>query len=144
MPLNHVSGEPLEGLDGFYRVVPAAKYKDMPRLTVTVQEWSGKKFKVLKDVERPIWQVALGHAQIAYFEAGAPPNLSYDVLVQEYPQTRTVAFVFCAVVNGADQYVVAPFQLSPEQIADLVVRNQWSLAPLNPVNGRRPALRLVS
>jgi hypothetical protein len=131
MPLDHTRGEHLEGMDDFYRVVSASKYKAMSRLTTTVQEWVGKSFKVQKDVERPIWEAALGHAQIAYFQAGADANLTYDVIAQEYPRTNIVAFVFCAKIKGQDTYVVAPFQLTKSQVADLIVRNQWSVSPLN-------------
>lgn len=127
MPLNHFTGERLEGLDGFYRVVPVGKYKALPRLTTMVKEWTGKKFKVQKDVQRPIWEAALGHAQIAYFEAGADIPLSYDVIAQEYPVTGQVAFIFCAKVKGQDTYVIAPFQLTRPQVADLIVTNQWQV-----------------
>ena len=126
MPLNHLAGEKIEGLDPIYRVVPVSKYKSLPRLTTTVTEWQGKQFKKEVEVERPIWVQALGHAQIAYFEAGADPrHLNYEVLVQEHPLTNTVCFVFCAKIRGEDHYVVAPFVLSPEQIAELTVTGHW-------------------
>lgn len=126
MPLNHLTGEKIEGMDPIFRVVPAAKYKNLPRLTTTVMEWQGKQFKTEVAVERPVWETALGHAQIAYFEAGADPqHLSYDVIAQEYPRANTVTFVFCAKVHGQDHFVVAPFALAPEQVASLVLTGDW-------------------
>lgn len=125
MPLNKITGEVIEGLDPIFRVVPVEKYKNKPRLTTTVKEWTGKQFKSEVDVERPLWIAALGHAQIAYFNAGAAPPLSYDVTVQEYPRTNEVAFLFCAKVNGQDHYVPAVFALTPQQIAELTLSGDW-------------------
>ena len=130
MPLNHLTGEKIEGMSPVFRVVPVEKYKTKPRLTTTVREWTGKQFKVEVDVERPIWQAALGHAQIAYFNAGAAPPLKYDVVVQEYV-TGEVAFLFCARVNGNDLYVPAVFALSPQQIAELTVTGDWAPFRIN-------------
>lgn len=124
MPLNHIMGERLEGMSPHYRVVDVAKYKNLPRLTTLVKEWVGKQFKTEKDVYRPIWEAALGHAQIAYFNAGAAPPLRYDVIAQEYV-TGEVAFVFHARVNGEDLYVPAVFALAPQQIADLTLTGDW-------------------
>lgn len=125
MPLNKITGEKIEGMDPIFRVVDVAKYKNKPRLTTIVKEWTGKQFKSEVDVERPLWVAALGHAQIAYFNAGARPPLSYDVTCQEYPLTNEVAFIFCARVNGEDYYVPAVFVLSPQQIAELTLSGDW-------------------
>lgn len=134
MPLNHVQGEPnVEGMDPIYRVVPLTKYSDASRLTTEVEEVSGRKFKRKVKVERPIWIVALRHAMEAFVGAGAQPGskLAYDVLVQEYPKTGVVCFLFNATINGEEKYVVAPFKLGDAQIADLVLRNQWQPFRLN-------------
>lgn len=126
MPLNHIAGERLEGLDPVFRVVPLEKYKGQPRLTTVVKEMTKGKFQYEVEVERPIWEAALGHAQISYYGAGAEPrHLKYDVLVQEYPRTGNIAFIFCARIRGEERFVIAPFALSPEQIADLTVRGLW-------------------
>ena len=130
MPLNHLTGEKLEGMPHTFRVVDVAKYKNLPRLTTTVREWTGKQFKVEVDVERPVWEAALGHAQIAYFNAGAAPPLKFDVVCQEYID-GTLAFVFCARVNGQELYVPAVFALSPQQIAELTVTGDWAPFRIN-------------
>ena len=130
MPLNHFLGEKIEGMPEAFRIVDVAKYKNLPRLTTVVQETTGKKFKVPVDVERPVWQTALGHAQIAFFNAGAAPNLKYDVICQEYA-TGEVAFLFHARVNGQDLYVPAVFSLSKQQIADLMMTGDWKPFTVN-------------
>lgn len=124
MPLNHLTGEKIEGMPEAFRIVDVAKYKNLPRLTTMVRETTGKQFKVPIDVERPVWQTALGHAQIAFFNAGAAPPLAYDVIAQEYA-TGEVAFVFCARVNGQELFVPAVFSLSKQQIADLMATGDW-------------------
>jgi hypothetical protein len=125
MPLNKITGETIEGLDPIFRVVSADKYKALPRLTTIVREATGKQFKTEVEVERPIWEAALGHAQIAYWNAGAAPPLRYDVTVQEYPRTGQVAFLFCARVGGEELYVPAVFALSPQQVAELTLAGDW-------------------
>lgn len=125
MPLNKISGEKIDGMDQIFRVVDVAKYKNMPRLTTTVRELTGSKFQVEVDVERPIWVAAIGHAQIAYFNAGATPPLRYDVTCQEYPMSNQIAFLFCAKINGRDLYVPAIFALSPQQVAELTLSGDW-------------------
>lgn len=130
MPINHLTGEKIEGMSQVFRVVDVAKYKSLPRLTTMIREWTGKQFKVEVDVERPIWIAALGHAQIAYANAGAAPPLKYDVIAQEYI-TGEVAFLFCARVNGQDHYVPAVFALSKEQIAELTMSGDWKPFRIN-------------
>lgn len=131
MSLNHVGGEHLAGMDPVFRVVPAKKYKDLPRLTVPVEEEIGGKFKVKRIVERPIWEYALGEAQIALFKAGVPvAKLAYDVIAQEYPRTNNIIFVFHVRAAGRDLYITVPpeppgITLRPEQVADLTAANLW-------------------
>jgi len=131
MPLNHVTGEQLTGTDPVYRVVPAKKYKELPRLTVPVEEETGGKFKVKRIVERPIWEYALGEAQIALFKAGVPvTKLAYDAIVQEYPRTNNIIFVFHVRTGSKDLYITVPpeppgITLRPEQVADLTAANLW-------------------
>jgi hypothetical protein len=132
MPLNHLVGERIDGLDPVFCVVPVSKYRDLPKLTVAVREEVGKKFKREVDVQRPIYEAALAFAQIALYKAGADPKYtSYDVLCQEHPRSGTVTFVFCANIGGKEHFVVAPFALAPQQIADLKARNLWQDLKVN-------------
>lgn len=126
MPLNHLIGERVDGLDPIFQVVPVAKWREQTRLTTTVRREVGKKFKREIDVQEPIWLAALGHAQIAFLKEGADPtHLSYDVICQEHIRDRVVCFIFCAKINGVEKYVIAPFALSEQQVADLKVRGLW-------------------
>jgi hypothetical protein len=132
MPLNQIAGEVVEGMDSIFRVVPVAKYAEQTRLTTLVKEMRGKKFKRPVDVQRPIWEAALGYAQQAFANAGATPGkLSFDCICQEYPRTGMVAFIFNATIDGTERYVTAPFLLAHEQIADLTVRNLWQPYTIN-------------
>jgi hypothetical protein len=132
MPLNHVSGEVLDGYDAIFRVVPPSKYAEQTRLTTIVEELRGKKFQRKVKVKRSIWEAAIRHAQLAFYNAGADPGqLAYDCIVQEYPRTGVVVFIFNATVLGEERYVLAPFKLGHEQIADLTVRNLWQPYTLN-------------
>ena len=132
MPLNHVSGEVLNGYDPIFRVVPPSKYAEQTRLTTIVEELRGKKFQRKVKVQRSIWEAAINHAKLAFYNAGADPGaLAYDCIAQEYPRPGMVVFIFNATVLGEERYVLAPFQLGHEQIADLTVRNLWQPYTLN-------------
>jgi len=132
MPLNHVAGEQIEGLDPIYRVVPLAKYQEQTRLTTQVMEMSTGKFRREVARTRPIWQAALNHAMMSFAAAGTTPGaLAYDCIAQEYPRTGMVAFIFNATVNGAELFVTAPFALGQQQIADLTLRNLWQPYTIN-------------
>lgn len=126
MPLNHDKGEYLSDRDFIYRVVPVEKYQNLPRLTTVVEKTVGQQFKKQEHVIVPIWQAALEYAQCQFAEAGAPAGtLSYDVIAQEYPRENVVTFLFCALIKGEERYVIAPFQLTDDQIADLAAVGQW-------------------
>ena len=118
-------------MDDVYRVVPAKKYKDLPRLTVHVEEETGGKFKRKQIVERPIWEYVLGEAQIALFKAGVPvKKLQYDAVVQEYVRSGALVFIFQVRHGGKDLYITVPpeppgIMLRPDQIADLTAANLW-------------------
>lgn len=132
MSLNRENGEIIEGRDFVFRVVPAEKYMNLPRLTTVVTETTGQKFKREINVECPIWEAALKCAQAAYAKAGAAPGgLSYDVIAQEYPREHVVAFLFCATIRGDDHYVTAAFGLADAQIAELMVTGQWEPVTIN-------------
>lgn len=132
MPLNHVSGETVEGMDAIFRVVPIEKYQEQTRLTTVVEEMQGTKFRRKRKVSKPIWMAALDYAKRCFLNSGAPPGpLSFDCIAQEYPRTNIVCFIFEATIFGHNMLVTAPFLLTPEQIADLTVRNLWQPYTLN-------------
>jgi hypothetical protein len=124
--LNHEIGEVLEGMDSVFTVSEVAPWAEQTRLTTSVEKIVGTKFKRKKRVTVPIWHVALEYAREAYANAGADPGrLAYDCIVQSYPRTGVLAFVFVATIAGEDKFVTAPFKLSDEQVADLTLRGLW-------------------
>lgn len=124
--LDHIYGEVVEGLDEIFQVAPLNKWTEQTRLTTVVKEVRGNKFKQEVDVEKPIWLAALEYAQRAFYNSGATPGLmSYDCIVQEYPRTGQICFIFNADIGGEEMFVTAPFQLSDQQIADLTTRGLW-------------------
>ena len=138
MPLNHIMGEKIEDETGIYSgvlagpwmVADAQKYRHLPRLKVEVKEWVGKQFKSEVSVQRPVWEVALGYAQIGFHKKmvelnAVGPLTQWDAVVHEYPLTRAIVFIFHAKIRGEDYYVpVPPIILTPQQIAE----NQQELA----------------
>ena len=132
--LDHDIGEIVEGYEEeTFRVVPVEKYQENMALTTIVQRVSGGKFKRMIDVEVPIWQAAKEYAQECFYNSGATPGvLAYDVIAQEYPKTGVVCFVFAAQIPGflKPQYVVAPFKLTRDQIAELAVTGKWEVTAI--------------
>lgn len=132
MPLDHVNGERVEGMDLIYRVVPIEKYQQLPGLTTLVEKTIGNAFKTKKKECLPIWKAATEYAQVAFKNSGAPSGmLNYDVIAQEYPRVGQVCFVYCAKVFGRELYVPAPFQLTDEQIAEMKVIGEWEDVKVN-------------
>lgn len=133
MPLNHEIGERIEGLDDVFIVAPFAKYAEQTRLTTIVEETVGTKFKRKVKRARPIVAVAMKYAQGGFEKLGLPRGADIDILVQEYPRTGQVAFLFCARHMGKDYYIAPPavFQLGEAQIADLTLRGLWQPYRLN-------------
>lgn len=126
MPLDHVNGERVDGMDLVYRIVPIEKYQQLPGLTTLVEKTVGTAFKKKTVESVPILKAATDYAMIAFKNSGAPAGpLHYDVLCQEYPAVNRVCFVFCAKIFGRELYVPAPFQLTDEQIAEMKVIGEW-------------------
>lgn len=105
MPLDRQDGEIVGDLGPNYRVVPAVKWCDSP-----------------------FWPIAVEDARRAFQAAG---SLYYnpradDVLVQEYPETNRVAFLFCREIKGQEMIYPAVFSLPEPVINSLVVTGRWS------------------
>lgn len=124
--LNHTIGEVVEGMDDLFAVVPFAKYAEQTRLTAIVDEVTGSKFKRKVKRERPIVEVAMRHAKEAFEKEGLPKGATIDIIVQEYPRTACLCFIFHTRINGQDKFVTAPFKLGDEQIKDLTLRGLWT------------------
>lgn len=132
MPLDHIHGDHIEGMDSVRRVVPVEKYKALPGLTTLVEETTGKSFRRKQVVEKSIWNAAEDYAKIAFRNSGAPAGpLSYDVIAIEYPRTFVVAFLFAADIFGHEMLVPVPVELTPEQVAEMKVIGEWEDVTVN-------------
>lgn len=124
MPLDHVNGERVEGMDEVFIVAEFDKYAEQTRLTTQVED--KRPMKRARLVEKPIVNVAMNHAATAFANSGLRMGSDIDILVQEYPRTQQICFIFCACIGGQDYLVTAPFQLADEQVRDLELRGLWT------------------
>lgn len=125
MALDHEHGELIEGMDYVYTIAPAQKYAELTNLVITLEEETGGKFKRKKPVTRPIFEHAMRYAARAFRNSGISPGSDIDILVQEYPRTNMVCFVFCVEDEDEDLLVPVPVLLGEQMIADLVSRGLW-------------------
>ena len=124
MPLDHVNGERIEGMDDVFVIAPFEKYAEQTRLTTTLK--IKEKFKREREVEKPIISAAMEHAATAYAKLGIRVGSDVEIMIQEYPRTKQVCVIFCTTRHGQDYLVTAPFQLADEQIKDLTFRGLWT------------------
>lgn len=119
-------GEDIEGLGPHYRVAPVAKWAELTNLTVPYQV--PHPFRtIMKD--RPIFMDALESAKDAFLKAGAVLPIDIyedDILVQEYPLSGSVVFIFRRDVGIQEKFVTRKYDLPPSAIAWLKATNRWS------------------
>lgn len=124
--LNTQTGEDIEGLGPHYRVVPVSKWAELSSLTVPYQV--PHPFRtIMKD--RPIFLDALENAKDAFIKAGAILPIDIyedDILIQEYPLSGSVAFVFRRYIGVQEKFVTRKYDLPPSAIAWLKATNRWS------------------
>ena len=126
MPLNRTTGERLGDLGPVYRVVPAAKWRDLPGVRaeyelVRAGKWPAKR-------TRPIYEDYVVTAQATFVAAGALMPVwipSESILVQEYPLSGRVAFAAARDVMGREQIVWRYYDLSPGVVAWLAATGRW-------------------
>lgn len=124
--LNMQSGETLDGLGPLYRVVPVSKWAELTNLTVpyTVPH----PFRTITKT-RPLFMDALETAKDAFLKAGAVLPIDIyedDILVQEYPLTGSVVFVFRRFIGIEERFVPRKYDLPPSAIAWLKATGRWS------------------
>jgi hypothetical protein len=129
MPLDHVRGERVEGMDSVYVVAPFDKWAEQTNLTTRLKQ--KRKFRRDKIVDVPIVRAAFDYAAEAFAKKGLRIGSDIDILCQEYVRTGVLTFIFCARINSEDYYVTAPFKLGEEQIRDLTLRGLWTPYRLN-------------
>jgi hypothetical protein len=103
MALNHVLGEMIGDLGGAYRVAPVAKWQDTE-----------------------LWSKAAEAAAEAFLKSGSLWPVQFTgILVQEYPITNKLAFVFEATVRNAPMLYPYVWELQPEVISEFVNTGRW-------------------
>lgn len=129
MPLDTTNGEPIEGLTGPFRVVPAQKWMFLTRLKVDYLV--PHPFRTIKK-QRAIFLDSAEKAIEAFEKAGALRPIRFgerDILVQEYPQAKAVVFVFRRKVADVEKFVPVKYELGPEVIGFLKTTGRWDDAP---------------
>ena len=105
MGLNRVQGELIGDLGREYVVAPVTRWKD----TILFAD-------------------AAEHAAAAFRQTGSLAINSFsdeEVLIQEYPTKRKLAFLFCRKIRGQAHYYPFIFDLPDEMIADLRNVGRW-------------------
>lgn len=103
MSFNQQFGEPIENLGGGYRVVPLAKWADTE-----------------------LWTQAAEAAAQAFVNSGALFPVQFtDILVQEYPKTNKLCFLFEATVKGKPMFYPYVWSMKKDMIAEFVNTGRW-------------------
>lgn len=124
MTLNR-SGEHLEGLGHRFRVVPAAKWRDLTGIEIEY-EVPGK-FRATKK-RRSIYEDALVYARDAFARAGALLPIILDdssIQVQEYPEQGVVAIIVSRNIAGEEKLVWRKYTLTDDVLQWLRVKGAW-------------------
>lgn len=123
---NTDAGELIDGLGPHFRIAPVGKWEELTGFHVPYQV--PHPFRTIVK-ERPIFLDALEKAKDAFIAAGAvlPIDISEDdILIQEYPLTGTVVFLFRRHVGIREMFVPVKYDLPPAAIAWLKATNRWS------------------
>ncbi len=105
MPLNRQTGELIGDLGPHYQIAP-------------LDRWAST----------PLYAQAEKHAAEAFFAAGALAPLYFrddDVLVQEYPSQRKLAFLFQRKIAGKEHFYPYVFDLPDDMVAQLRAIGKW-------------------
>lgn len=111
MPLNRIQGEHIEGLGEKYRVVPNCKWRETPQ-----------------------FEEAAKAAEQAFLNSGVLWPVSFDddeVLTQEYPEERILAFIFLKNIRGVESLYPYPRRLPGSLVRELRVNGKWDDTPIN-------------
>lgn len=102
---NHHTGEIIQGMPERYVVAPSSRWTDSP-----------------------LFADAAKHAAAAFAQSGALQPIFFsaeDILVQEYPDTCQVCFLFARKIAGKPHFYPFVFDLSPEMVAHLKTVGRW-------------------
>ncbi len=105
MPLNRETGEIIGDLGTSYYIAPFARW-----------------------VDTPLFGEACSQAADAFISAGALLPVDFrepDVLIQEYPDTNRVAFVFQRKIGGREHFYPYIFALPHPMVQSLRLTGRW-------------------
>lgn len=106
MPLDHENGEVLDGLGRGFRVAKHADWK-----------------------HTSLWDTACKDATKVFRAAGALLPIAFsdrDILIQEYPRERKLAFIFARGIARQEMFHVYVFDMPQDLIAELRATGRWS------------------
>lgn len=106
MAFDKTKGESIDGMPDDYVVVSVHKWRDTPLLPQAVEA-----------------------AAEAFQQAGAllPVWIEEDdILVQEYPRTHQIAFLFQRRIRGEEHFYPYVYELPAEAIKELIVSGLWT------------------
>ncbi len=112
MPLDHVKGEVIGDLGHVYRAAPNTKWR-----------------------EHQLFEEAATIAAETFHAMGALLPITFDdgeVLVQEYPRTNALVFVFCKSIARTEQIVVRKYDIPDDMMRELRAQGRW--LPMPPFN----------
>jgi hypothetical protein len=103
--LDMINGELLGDLGSDYRVVPHEKW-----------------------IDTNLFTEAGGRAAAAFVASGAIQPITFEqILVQEYPDSGRVAFLFSRRISGKWHYAPVVLALAPHVIAELQMAGRWPM-----------------
>lgn len=106
MALNR-KGEKIQGLDGDFIVSPTSRWTDTP-----------------------LFEDAAKQAAKSFQASGAMLPIDIradDVLVQEYPASNKLCFLFVRRIRGHEHYYPYVYDLPPAMVAELKTIGRWGL-----------------
>lgn len=106
MSFNREKGEFLAGLGTDYVIAPNGRWTDTP-----------------------LYDEAARHALEVFRESGSLAIRQHfdddEILVQEYPKSRKLAFLFCRKIRNEPYYYTFTWDLPPEMITELRMSGRW-------------------
>lgn len=106
MALNREKGEVLSGLGSEYVVAPNGRWTDTP-----------------------FYDEAARHALEVFRESGSLAIRQHfdddEILIQEYPRSRKLVFLFCRKIRGEPNYYIFTWDIPEAMIPELRMSGRW-------------------
>lgn len=112
MPLDQQNGELIKDLGSMYRIVPKEKWMRTPM------------FEEARIAAHEAFRRSAG--KFINSKTPALPLTLKNFIVQEYPLTDKLLFLFCETIDGEEQYYPYTFDLPKDLVSQLHVEGMWS------------------